>query len=133
MCDTNFSNILEIKPKVFQRKIKKPMNAFELYISCLLFKDIVECVSYLHYNDLIHRDLKPENILIRLNTYKYEKILRVCDFGLSVVYQATEQDQCCSTFTATNPTLTDNVGTIGYIATEVKAETNIQPKPIFTV
>ena len=47
-------------------------------ISSFYFFQLINGLSYLHFNQIIHRDLKPENILLGEN-----KILKIIDFGLS--------------------------------------------------
>lgn len=51
-----------------------------------LFTDIVNCVKYLHENNIIHRDIKPSNIvLVSNNKSKYKNIgLKLIDFGFSI-------------------------------------------------
>ncbi|CAG2165808.1 unnamed protein product [Oppiella nova] len=66
LCSNSLQNILRLKPQVFGRQPEEPMNSIEFYISCHVFKEILECVQYLHqfYRPIIHRDLKPNNILV---------------------------------------------------------------------
>ncbi|CAG2170744.1 unnamed protein product [Oppiella nova] len=65
-CSQSLRNILQIKPQVFGRQLGDPMNAYEYFISCEIFRELLQCVQYLHElsPQIIHRDLKPENILI---------------------------------------------------------------------
>ncbi|CAG2163131.1 unnamed protein product [Oppiella nova] len=65
-CSQNLRNILEIKPKVFERDLGEAMSSYEYFISCEIFRQILESVQYLHELNpqIIHRDLKPDNILI---------------------------------------------------------------------
>ena len=44
-----------------------------------IIKQIIQCLSYLHSNDIIYCDLKPENILIDQNNH-----IKLIDFGLSI-------------------------------------------------
>ena len=69
LCSQNLRNILDIKPKVFDRQLGEPMYCVEYFISCEILRQILECVQYLHELNprIIHRDLKPENILIAEN------------------------------------------------------------------
>ena len=60
------------------------MNSIEFYISCQLFKELLESVGYLHESNppIIHRDLKPHNILITEES-RNGRFLKLCDFGLA--------------------------------------------------
>ncbi|CAG2167064.1 unnamed protein product [Oppiella nova] len=66
LCSDDLKNILKMKPQFFGRQNGEPMDLYEYFISCELFREILERVQYLHELDpqIIHRDLKPENILI---------------------------------------------------------------------
>ena len=72
LCSDNLKNITNLKPQCFKRKDSETMNSFEFYISCQLFKELLECVGYLYESvpPIIHRDLKPNNILVN---YKPKK------------------------------------------------------------
>ncbi|CAG2171692.1 unnamed protein product [Oppiella nova] len=63
------------------------MNSIEFYISCQIFKEILECVQYLHElsPQIIHRDLKPDNILVARDV-KDGRYFKLCGFGLSTVH-----------------------------------------------
>lgn len=66
---------------------------------------LLEAIQYLHENGIVHRDLKPENILIETENDKVTK-LKIIDFGLS---------RC----TLPNQLLTEQCGTLSYVAPEV--------------
>ncbi|CAG2172810.1 unnamed protein product [Oppiella nova] len=86
-CSHSLQNILEVKPQVFERQAGDPMDLYEYFISCEIFRQILECVQYLHELNppVIHRDLKPENILIAHNV-RNGRFLKLCDFGLATVH-----------------------------------------------
>ena len=88
LCSHSLQNILQHKPQVFGRQPGEPMNSIEFYISCHIFKEILECVQYLHELNppVIHRDLKPDNILLA-KTVRNGRFFKVCDFGLATVHQ----------------------------------------------
>ena len=47
-CSQNLRNILQIKPKVFDRDLGEAMSSYEYFISCEIFRQILESVQYLH-------------------------------------------------------------------------------------
>ncbi|CAG2172220.1 unnamed protein product [Oppiella nova] len=63
------------------------MNLIEYFISCEIFKELLECVQYLHELNpqIIHRDLKPDNILIAENA-REGRFVKLCDFGLAALH-----------------------------------------------
>ena len=109
LCSDNLQNIIQQKPGVFRREKTETMKAIEYYICCELFKELLECVQYLHESNppVIHRDLKPQNILV----YEYPKnnrFLKVGDFG------------CAKFISLITTTHTQGEGTLYYMAPEVK-------------
>ncbi|KAL3650848.1 hypothetical protein CASFOL_007251 [Castilleja foliolosa] len=43
-----------------------------------LMRELLEGVSFIHWNGVMHRDLKPSNVLVNAN-----RDLKICDFGMS--------------------------------------------------
>ena len=108
LCSDNLRNLIDKKPGLFNRTQSESMDVLEYSISCQIFKELLECVQYLHESNppVIHRDLKPQNILISINN-KNRKCLKICDFGLATFHDMTSIYH------------TDGVGTFAYIAPEV--------------
>ena len=108
LCSDNLKNIILIKAQCFERRDSESMNSLEYFISCQIFKELLECVGYLHESDppIIHRDLKPHNILVNYRP-RNNRFLKLCDFGL-----AKEQEN--SKLSNTN-----GLGTFRYAAPEV--------------
>ncbi|CAG2113014.1 unnamed protein product [Medioppia subpectinata] len=104
--------VLKDKPIVFGRQPEDQMNVFEYFTSCEIFKELLECVEYLHESDppVIHRNLKPENILIDPN-FTSNRCVKVCDFGLVTDHNTDRQ--------IVSPFVHSVCGTFGYIAPEV--------------
>ncbi|CAG2101139.1 unnamed protein product [Medioppia subpectinata] len=83
-CSQSLRSLLRDKVIVFERQREDPMNVFEYFISCEIFKEILECVQFLHESNpvVIHRDLKPDNILIDPN-FRCNRFVKLCDLGLA--------------------------------------------------
>ena len=92
LCSQSLRSIIEVKPQVFSRQSLDPMDCVEYFISCEIFRQILESVQYLHELNpqVIHRDLKPENILIAENVRK-GRFVKLCDFGLAIEHHMASQ------------------------------------------
>ena len=73
--------------------------------AALVIYYLLEAVSYLHRCGIVHRDIKPENVLIETDDNRITNV-KIIDFGLS---KATLPHQL----------LTDQCGTLSYVAPEV--------------
>jgi len=113
LCSESLRNILKDKPKEFGRQSGESMNCYEYFISCEIFREILECVQYLHELNpqIIHRDLKPHNILIDRNG-RNGRFVKLCDFGLATVHDKRIHDR-------TTQKHTSEVGDLKYMAPEV--------------
>ena len=110
LCFNTLREILIQKRNDFQRKDFQTMSLTEYYISCQIFKEILECVDYLHKlkpKPIIHRDLKPTNILITHGING--RFVKLADFGLAVVHKFDDQ------------THTEGLGSFKYCAYEVRS------------
>ncbi|CAG2174170.1 unnamed protein product, partial [Oppiella nova] len=89
LCSQSLQNILDTKLEVFGRQCGEPMGSVEAFISCQIFKELLECVQYLHGLEppVTHRDLYPDNILMSRKSSAYGIYFKLCDFGLSTVRQ----------------------------------------------
>ena len=117
LCSDNLKNIIQQKTEFFDRRKSETMNSIEYFISCQLFKELLECVQYLHESKppIIHRDLKTENILIDKSS-KNGRFLKLCDFGLAKFDAMT------------TVTHSQGQGTSPYMAPEVKNGTKYNTK-----
>ena len=92
LCFTTLREILIQKRNEFSRKEFETMSLIEYYISSELFREILECINFLHKlkpKPIIHRDLKAKNILI---TYGINgRFVKLADFGLAVTHEFDEQ------------------------------------------
>ncbi|CAG2100880.1 unnamed protein product [Medioppia subpectinata] len=125
-CLQSLKSVLKDKPIVFGRQPEDQMNVFEYFISCEIFKEILECVQYLHQSvpAVIHRDLKPDNIVIKHNI-KSNRFIKLCDFGLAVDHNITE-----STSSRCEHSI---VGTRKYMAPEVYSGIYSQKADIYSL
>ena len=88
-CEYNLDSIINIK-----NAFNISLNEINYYISGELFREIVDCVQYLHSSNprLIHRDLKPANILITAKPIN-ERYVKLCDFGIAVEHKTKNNEQ----------------------------------------
>ncbi|CAG2106347.1 unnamed protein product [Medioppia subpectinata] len=94
-CSQNLKTLLKDKPIVFGRQPEDPINSFfEYFISCEIFKEMLECVQYLHESKppIIHRNLKLVNILIERNV-RCNRFVKLSDFGLDTYYDMDDIKQ----------------------------------------
>ena len=91
LCTENLNNFLEEKTRIFDRKMTEVMNSIEFYISCQLFRELLESVKYLHELNppIIHRNLKPHNILITKSS-KEGHFFKLTDVGFASLYASIE-------------------------------------------
>jgi serine/threonine protein kinase len=106
-CLYSLDHILKNKNETFKRKDNEIITPTEFYISNELFRDILECVNYLHELDppIIHRDLKPANILVTSGRNK--RFIKLADFGLATLHEHEEQSH------------TQDQGTVKYTSPEL--------------
>ena len=46
--ENTLNDIIQVKPVAFEREPGQPMSSLELFCSLEMFKELVECVQYLH-------------------------------------------------------------------------------------
>ena len=101
LCSQNLGSIILLINTSFDDRFK----TIKYYIRSKLFIGIIECLNHLHSltPPIIHRDLTPQNIL--LTDGVNERIVKLCDFGLSKSLESSKN--------------TTNVGTQYYMAPEI--------------
>ena len=103
------------------KKFKNIYRIFHYFISCELFRELTQCVKYLHSINIIHRDLKPENVLI--TDGRDGIFLKLCDFNLAKALGIEDEtDTKSKKEQKANISLkhTKTTGTVYYIAPEIK-------------
>ena len=81
LCEQNLKTFIELINELNEEKSEK----LKYFIRSELLVEVIECINYLHSKNIFHRDLKPQNILIIVR--KNKRIVKLCDFGLSKVYE----------------------------------------------
>lgn len=85
--------------------------------SWILFRQMLEGLSYLHSHGVIHRDLKPSNIFIGIDGN-----IKIGDFGLATRKPDVHNILENSVISQINDSLTSDIGTPIYIAPEILAK-----------
>jgi hypothetical protein len=111
LCDTTLKEFLSR----INRELNQHLNfqtSIGFYISCEIFKEILEAVNYLHKQEppIIHRDLNPSNILIKYR--KNGRFIKIGDFGLAKILEHTIRFH------------THHIGTSKYMAPEINHDTS---------
>ncbi|CAG2108947.1 unnamed protein product [Medioppia subpectinata] len=115
-CTQTLKEILQSIRTTFERQSSEPMNIFEYFICCEIFRELLECVQYIHeiVPPIIHRDIKPENVLI-LHKHMKQPCLKIGDLGLATDHKMTSASH------------TKGAGTVKYMAPEVHFSTHYKP------
>ena len=89
-CDKSLEDIIDQlnSDPIFKRD--ESLTPIGYYIASQLFIEILECVQYLHKNQIIHRDLNPYNIMIQMNG-ENNRFIKICDFGLIAIHKFAQQ------------------------------------------
>lgn len=66
-CPDNLESLIKQKANAFNREPNQPMSSLEFFITCELFKDIAECLQYLH---TFQKSYLPETKIFRKNSYE---------------------------------------------------------------
>jgi len=86
--------------------------AIKTNIARRFFKQIAECMCYLHSLNVVHRDIKLDNILIEEDT----KMVKMIDFGFSVIVNQNRLKIFC--------------GTPNYMSPEIVRRVDYDGKPV---
>jgi alpha-tubulin suppressor-like RCC1 family protein/tRNA A-37 threonylcarbamoyl transferase component Bud32 len=106
LCDKTLQQLMDEINSDSNIKDNENLTQIGYYIASQLFIEILECVQYLHKNQIIHRDLNPYNIMIKMNR-KNNRFIKICDFGLIAIHKFAQQSH------------TQDRGNISYAAPEV--------------
>ena len=93
-----FGSLYEFSKKTFEKGFRElPSSEF-----AEILLQMLQCIDFLHSNNIVHRDIKPDNFLID----EFGKI-KLCDFGYAVPVDKILREFC---------------GTCDYIAPEIVAQ-----------
>jgi tRNA A-37 threonylcarbamoyl transferase component Bud32/ATP-dependent protease HslVU (ClpYQ) peptidase subunit len=106
LCDKTLQQLMNEFNNDSNIKDNENLTQIGYYIASQLFIEILECVQYLHENQIIHRDLYPEDIMIKMNGQN-NRFIKICDFGLIAIHKFAQQSH------------TEKRGHVRYAAPEV--------------
>ncbi|XP_054158519.1 serine/threonine-protein kinase nekl-2-like [Oppia nitens] len=113
LCDFNLRTLINFKRKLLEKAYDaigdyNEIDLVDYSISYTIFRELVECLNYLHEQQppIMHRDIKPANILLTIEP-RSGRFVRLGDFGLAKKHE-------CSDISHSH-----NVGTPRYMAREV--------------
>ncbi|KAL4505749.1 hypothetical protein ABPG73_004634 [Tetrahymena malaccensis] len=72
----------------------------------IIAKQVIDCVNYIHWFNIIHRDIKPDNFLVCIDGNQPE--IKLCDFGYSAQLGNSQSIE-----------ILDRVGNYSYMAPEI--------------
>jgi serine/threonine protein kinase len=76
-------------------------------------------LKFIHDHNIIHADMKPHNILLHRPTGNDKAVIKICDFGISLVINPNENNGLKKAL------MKQRSGTAGYIAPEIKANNEL--------
>ena len=96
--------------ELFERIVKK--GQYSEKDACILMRNLLSALAYMHGKGLMHRDLKPENLILKDNENDWD--VKIADFGLAT--------------TISGDFLFKRCGTPGYVAPEILADEKYDEK-----
>ena len=85
LCQNNLNEIIEQMPQFVKKFQSTDTDLLKYFICNEIFKDILNCVNYLHQLQppIIHRDIKPLNILV-----SFDAKIKLGDFGEAIPHES---------------------------------------------
>jgi tRNA A-37 threonylcarbamoyl transferase component Bud32 len=88
LCNKTLEQIIDEIRENTDLKKDKILTPIGYYLLSQIFIEILECVQFLHENNIIHRDLNPYNIML---TRDRKIFIRIVDFGLIAIHEFADQ------------------------------------------